>query len=307
MDGLRSRLPSAAGAPRFSWFVRVDRQVAEGFGSPVWALAHYARAIDGLQLAGDELGIHSHAFRWDTRSQAWIIDHGNQAGVERTLREAFAAFEDAMGFGSRTFRFGDHWMNDATVRLLEELGVAIDLTLEPGMPEVSSLIARERHTGAITDLTAVPRTPYRPSARDFRTADPNRTGGIWIMPVTTGRLPAPVRQGRALYRWLTRAPDAGFDVLALNLALAPVLFRAIAAPILGADPPPCLVLPIRSDVGARPHALRRLQANIDYLLRHPLRDRFAFCTAVQALELIHPGTRLSGSGTRRKALAGALP
>ena len=65
MGALRPRLPAPAGAPRFSWFVRVDRQVAEAFGSPAWALAHYAREIGALQLAGDELGIHSHAYRWD--------------------------------------------------------------------------------------------------------------------------------------------------------------------------------------------------------------------------------------------------
>jgi hypothetical protein len=285
VGALRSRLPAPAGPPRFAWFFRVDAQVAEAHGSPAWALTHYARDLEMLRSAGDELGLHSHAYRWDADVRGWIIDHGDQSWVERTVREAFGSFAEALGSRCLTFRFGDHWMNDATVRLLEALGARIDLTLEPGMPASEGLVAGERHTGATADLTRVPQAPYRPAIHDFRAADPSRRDGLWMMPVTTGRLPAHLRVGRTLFRSLTRAADASFDRLALNLALAPVLFRALAAPLLAADSAPCLVLPLRSDTGARPRQLARLQANIDYLLQHPARGRFAFCTPGEALDL----------------------
>lgn len=283
---IRQRLSAGSSPPpHLSWFFRLDAQVAEVYGSASWPLTHYARDIEQLWAAGDEIGIHTHAFRWDEAGRSWMTDHGDQSWVDRAVRSTFETFERTLGSRCRTFRFGDHWMNDATVRLLEELGVHIDLTLEPGTPSRSSLIDTERYTGVTPDLTAAPRAPFRPSRLDFRVADPNRSDGLWMMPVTTGRLPPHLQRGRSIYRWLTRARDAEFDVLALNPGLALVLFRALAARILKPDPPTCLVLPLRSNIGAKARGLATLRGNLEYLLTHPLRERFVFCTPSEALAL----------------------
>ena len=72
----------------------------------------------------------------------------------------------------------------------------------------------------------------------------------------------------------------------MNPALTPVLFRAVAAPVLTPPGPPCLVVVLHSGTGKKPRAMANLGENVGYLLAHPLRDRFVFCTPAEALRLL---------------------
>jgi len=287
LERLRPRLAALMGSPaRFSWCFRMDPQVAETYGSPTWAVTRHRRQVDEARGQGDALGVHVHPHRWDGAAGSWIVDHGSQPWVDHCVRTALAAFREALGSTCCVFRFGDHWMNDATVGLLEAQGVRFDLTLEPGMEGVPSLVSAERQTGSIPDLTDVPRRPYRPSRHDFRTPDPSRTDGLWMIPVTTGQLPPGLRRARVLYRWLTRAADVSLDALTLNLALTPVLFRALVVPVLLSPGPPCLVVVLHSSTGMKRRAMANLGKNLGYLLAHPLGDRFVFCTPAEAMRLL---------------------
>jgi hypothetical protein len=289
LEEIRPRLAVATGAPaRFSWYFRMDPQVAEVYGSPGWGATQHRRQVDTMRAQGDEPGVHPHAYRWDEAHASWVVDHGSPPWVERCVRVALAAFRETLGAPCRVFRFGDHWMSDATVALLEAEGVHIDLTLEPGMAGQPGLVADERPTGAIPDLTAVPRRPYHPSRGDFRASDPGRTDGLWMVPVTTGRLPLTLRGARAAYRWITGAPGVTLDTLALNLGLAPMLFRAVAAPALRVLELPCLVPVLHSRTGTTRRAMANLAANVDYLLAHPLRRRFRFSTPTDAVRQLSP-------------------
>jgi hypothetical protein len=57
--------------------------------------------LDTLQADGDELAIHTHAWRWDERAGHRIADHGSL------------------------------WMNEWTPRLLDRLGFRCDLSVGP--------------------------------------------------------------------------------------------------------------------------------------------------------------------------------
>src|SRR5687768_1049398 len=73
---LRPRLEMATNSPvHFSWFLRMDPQIAHVHGSPAWVVTRYPELIEGLKAAGDELGLHLHANRWDEHSQDWIADY----------------------------------------------------------------------------------------------------------------------------------------------------------------------------------------------------------------------------------------
>ncbi|MEZ0230326.1 MAG: hypothetical protein ACAI25_17015, partial [Planctomycetota bacterium] len=74
------------------------------------------------------------------------------------------------------------------------------------------------------------------------------------------------------------------DVVSLNPALPSFVFRSIARPLLEAERPAPLVLATRSDAGTRPHALRRIAQNLDFLAE-TLGPRAAFVTPGEALEL----------------------
>ena len=131
---LRPRLEQVTGSPaHFSWFVRMDPQIAHTYGFPAWPVTRYRRLFDYIAESGDEIGLHVHAWRWDTCSNRWIADMGDQEWVEQCIRMSFEAFEQSLARSCRSFRFGDHWINDATLDLVEELGAWFDLTTEPGL------------------------------------------------------------------------------------------------------------------------------------------------------------------------------
>jgi hypothetical protein len=166
----------------FSWFVRMDPQIADTYGSPDWAIARYRRLFDRMEAAGDDIGLHTHAWRWEPESNEWIADMGDQEWVDHCVQMAFAAFEQSMNRKCQSFRFGDHWMNDATLALVERLGARFDLTVEPGRKELS---IPERYTGSPPDYSQAPQQPYRPSKLNFTEHDAEQKRELWAVPLST--------------------------------------------------------------------------------------------------------------------------
>ena len=184
---LRPKLESATGSPvRFSWFLRMDPQIEYAYGSPSWVVARYPEIFRELDSAGDELGLHTHAWRWDDPSGRWVTDHGNQEWIEHCVRVSFLAFQQAIGRPCRSFRFGDHWMNNETMRLLEELGARFDLTVEPGRKR-GCYPNGELFTGSIPDYRSVPRRPYRPSVANFKEPGFPDSREMQVIPLSTAK------------------------------------------------------------------------------------------------------------------------
>ncbi len=172
----------------FPGFFALDPQIEHCYGSRSWALSRYGALVQRLEQQGDEIGLHIHPWRWSAESQVWIEDFSDQAWVEHCVRTGLAAFEQSRGRRASSFRFGDHWMNDATLELLESLGVRVDLTIEPGM---NGGQLPEPYTGSLPDYSGVPTSIYQPSTSDFRTPAGANQRGIWLMPLSTGNVFAP--------------------------------------------------------------------------------------------------------------------
>lgn len=181
---LRRRAAAVAGAPlRFTWFPRADPQVEIANGSAGWALENFRADWNAVRLEGDEIGLHMHPWRWDEAAGGWCQDHADEDWVVGCARSAIETFRTAFGHTPACYRGGDRYLSNAVVRLLEDEGVALDLTLER-MPGVPRLVMAERGTGEIPDGTAVPLRAYRPSSADFRVPDPDRTSGLAMLPLT---------------------------------------------------------------------------------------------------------------------------
>src|SRR5436190_12457798 len=61
---IRDRLARATECDvHLSWFVRMDPQIAQGYGSAMWFVEQYSTEIAALRSAGDEIGLHTHAWR----------------------------------------------------------------------------------------------------------------------------------------------------------------------------------------------------------------------------------------------------
>ncbi len=183
IERLRPAMIDATGRPaRLSWFLRLDPQVTHVYGNAGWVVERYRENFDALQAAGDEFGIHVHPWQWDRSQSTWMEDFADQSWVNYCVESAFAAFEHAFGTTCRAFRFGDRWMNDETMALIERLGATSDSTIEPGQVGTET---SETYFGTFPDYTDVPNYPYRPSRHDFKSPSPEPVLNVLVIPVTS--------------------------------------------------------------------------------------------------------------------------
>jgi len=139
--------------------------------------------MKGIKRSGDAIGLHTHSWRWNESLSKWTVDLANQDWINSCLRMGFESFRESLNKRCLYFRFGDHWMNNATLRLIEKLGARFDLTLEPG--QTGGHIA-EPFTGDFLDYSQVPQRPYRPSRTDFRKPGEYLKRRLWMIPLSAG-------------------------------------------------------------------------------------------------------------------------
>ena len=181
---LRPRLETKTDSPvHFSWFIRMDPQIQTTYGSASWAVTRYRPVIERIKQAGDAIGLHTHAWRWNESLNAWQADFASPDWIEFCLRTGFESFRKSLDERCIYHRFGDRWMNNAALGLLEQLGARVDLTLEPGQTGHMN----EPFVGRYVDCSQAPQHPYRPSRKDFRKAGSYLRRNLWIIPLSIGR------------------------------------------------------------------------------------------------------------------------
>jgi len=285
-EDLRSRLTALSGRPaRYSWFFRLDPQIKDTYGTAQWPLEQYAAAIEEFLAAGDEIGVHPHAFKWNEADKAWTGHYGDQEWVDYCVRMCFEAYEDFFGKTCRLIRFGDRWLNNESLRFAEKMGAQYDLTPEPGYPrQPASLMMKivgEKFTDDLPDFRTVPHEPYRPSAADFSVADPVKTDGLWIIPLTTGMISPKGGRLERLYARMFRPAHLRPWNATLNLNQRPDHFRIMLYQWL--ETARYLAPVMRSDIfTVRAHA-ENLKANLETLLSHPKAADFVFTTPQEAM------------------------
>ena len=185
----RESLQAITDAPvGFSWFLKMDPQIATTHGSAAWVVERYRDLIQKLESAGDHFGLHVHPWRWDELAHSWIEDFANQSWVHECLQVGVSAFQTALDRPCRSFRFGDRWMNDAAMAFLERLGIGFDLSLEPGKKGND---IPESFRGDFPDATAVPLKPYHPSRADFTKVGTDDGYNLWCIPISSGSIYSP--------------------------------------------------------------------------------------------------------------------
>jgi hypothetical protein len=285
---LRPKLEGATGAPvRFSWFFRMDPQIEHTYSTSSWVVERYPEIFRGLESAGDELGLHTHAWRWDELSRRWVTDHGNQQWINHCVRISFEAFQRAMGRPCRSFRFGDHWMNNETMRLLEELGARFDLTLEPGRKAPRLRNSRQLSTGSLPDYRGVPRHPYRPSRSNFKEPGFTEEREIQVIPLSTAKPGRPTVRRLLNIKRAAKYCLSGFrDPMQLNPCFDVPDFCQMIDSILHRRKDAYLAPVLRVDGFSKPQERYNLERNFDHILNHPLAERLTFVTPATAIELL---------------------
>lgn len=211
---LRARLSALTGAPAlFTWVLRIDPQIAEGYGDPAWVLDRHGGFFDDVRDLGDTVGVHPHAWRWLSERREWVADHGDPDWVDRCIEISFEKFGARFGEPPRLHRFGSRFLSNRVLDTAERLGARIDMTLEPGEPAEGP--GRRRGAawaGVIPDYGAVPRRPYRPDLSGFTRPDADGRRPLWEVPLTSGPLALHPRRARRAARAL-RHPARTFRAL----------------------------------------------------------------------------------------------
>ena len=301
---LRAHVRATTGADaRFFWAFRMDPQIETVHGSTTWALEQYPELLRRLRDAGDEVGLHTHAWRWSDAHHGWRADHADAEWVDHCLRVSFDAYRRFFHVDCRSFRFGDRFLSQAVVRRIEREGVHHDLTLEPAEPAAPGIHDHEAHTGELPDTSMVPRLPYRAAADDFRRADPARTDGPWFLPLTAARWRPEVARGERLFRRVATqllAPivtvppylqPARVGQGTVRLWESPRIVRDALEQILSGGETPVLAFAIRTDMVLNPLVRRRMWQNLSALLARRAGRSIRFCTPAEAISLWNQARR----------------
>jgi len=268
---LRDRLSAAADrAAEFTWCLRIDPQMAEAYGSSTWIVTEYEAAWSAFRDRGDNLGIHPHCWRWQ---DGWVADHADAEWVAHCSSIALDGFRQLFGEACKVHKHGDGFMTTAIARHLDDHGVLVDLSLEPGQIAHRNLMPSEDTTGWLPDTRPVPQFAYHPSRSDFRAPDPTRTDGLTMLPLSMGVTLALTEHrsrvvGAGTYTplWLWRDPDQ---------------FRAMLAVRLGAPELTHIAFAVRSDTVLQEDLWTNVEANMAEVGRQ-LKGQHEWATAQRA-------------------------
>jgi hypothetical protein len=307
--GLRDRLSALTGEPaRLTWSLRLDPQIAEAYGDPAWIIDHHRDFFEEARGLGDAVGVHPHAWRWDRERRVWISDQADAAWVDHCIEMSFETYRSRFGEAPSHHRFGGRFVSEGVLAAAHRLGARFDLTLEPGKPGKK---LGERYgaiwTGEIPDFGKVPRIPYHPDPADFRRPARDGVGGLWTIPLSSGRfvpkrrsrrqhriarrLSHPVRMASGLARRLDRARRSvggdrrpPYKPLAMWLDWrSPADFWNSAFASLEELEYPYLAFAIRSDIGIRSKSKAGFEGIVASLFEHREAKRLVFTTPEDAL------------------------
>jgi hypothetical protein len=303
---LRARIGNATGRPaHFGWSLRIDPQVAMGYGSPTYVAQRYRAQLDDLAAAGDAIGVHPHAWRWDAERQVTVAEHEDRQWVDSCTELAVGSFRQVFGRVPDYHRFGAQYMSTPAMNLLRSLGVTVDLTVEPGEgPNRDAPRPGTVWTGQTGDFRHAPTSPYRPSHEDYlRPADGAGAGGdLWEVPLTSSdrsRFPAPANRARARLqhplrsaRGLVRRLTPSFGplgppaprLLAMWLEWpGPRDFWDAAFAAATSQPRPYMAFAIRTDTGSDPVLRHTFTTLMDALMQDERAADLSFVTPAEAL------------------------
>jgi len=278
----RGRLVAATGRPvHFGWYLRIDPQIEKLHGDAAYLATRDRAFFAACAAAGDDIGAHSHAHRWDATSQDWIIDHADAAWVDHIVDVGCADYRRAFGRRLRSFRFGDGFISERVTARLARWGVRYDLSLEPGLAAMAGFYAHEKSTGILPDRSAAPRAPHRPAARHFWRRSP------WTIPISTAPPPSGTFHGYAYVQ--------------MNYAHPPEPTSAMFDWLLAERAAPFAVLAVRAGDMSNPELAANIHANLDALRRHPRVRDFAFLTLPSFVRWYRRFGRTARRGERSSA------
>ncbi len=129
MDELEKNRPDLGGESlRFSWFIRIDKQMEQKFGQIDGLLRHYHNFWQKATLEGDELCWHPHLYR-NINDDYFLID--NEEDCLRELQDLWEVISSNQ-YSFKTFRCGEARMTSSMFNLIESFGYLQESSAIPG-------------------------------------------------------------------------------------------------------------------------------------------------------------------------------
>lgn len=147
----------------------------------------HGELLDQLIARGDPLGIHVHAYRWNPERAVAFSDYADSSWTTLCLRVPADAFRNAFGKPARLSSHGGYFLTETLLDAAVELGITVDLTVEPGLaPKTAAGSFAAYATAPPTDFVDCPRHPYYPSRRALAvpSSSPADSRPILLVPLT---------------------------------------------------------------------------------------------------------------------------
>jgi len=259
--------------------LRMDPDIERGFGRVDFVVRRYGKLFDQLAARGDPLGIHVHHYRWNPEQAVSFSDYADTFWTTHCLRVAADAFRNAFGKPVRLSSHGGYFLTEALLDTAVELGITVDLTVEPGLaPKKADPSFGAYATAPSTDFTACPRRPYRPSRSSIAvpSASPADSRPILIVPLTAYEYQS------ALRPWHRQVAHRLLDRRDLHSPLnpwkpwpSPKIYWDLVARAADEQPARYFAFATRTDdpASGKHQALRDL---LEYLPNHPIAERLQF-------------------------------
>ncbi len=256
MAAWRVEAARRTGTPvQLNWFLRLGPQVEKLFGRVDFVPHSLPALMASMERHQDHAGIHTHLCRQNPAGR-WYSEFTDVAWLEHCLRGAVDAFTRNFGRPPVASRMGDRWLSNDAVRLLIDLGLRYECTVEPGLPDMP-IFDDPLATAWLPDYRPAPRHPYRPRAGNFLQAGDQP---LWILPLST----TPLR-----LRPVRRPPYLVRGSYPLNLSLSPrAMLNHLDTELARVTWEP-LVLVIRTGDFGVPHWRPALERNLARILAHP--------------------------------------
>lgn len=284
MNELRPKVQELMKEPvRFSWAARCDEQIRVVYGDRTWGLQRYQSEFSQLEASGDEIGVHCHLYRWDEALAVWVSDMEDPEWVRRCTLDALGAYRAHFGKSPLLFSFGDRFTSGDAIALLDAEGVLVEVTVEPGLGELTSYLASEEMRGRIPSYRDVSHAPWHPSHSDYLRADLETGRSILLVPVCTYRFPwwlEPTRRASLLRRRLggeeITSDEYALGDVRLCLTHRPYVFRAGLRRVLRGQHSGQLHFVIRSSQFLEARCRANIESNMRWLAAAPFGQRFRF-------------------------------
>jgi len=170
----------------FNWFLRADPQIRKIWGKADWVAEACPQLLRTIEDHDDYCGIHQHLSRWSPQRGEWFNELNDPKWTAECLQTSLEAFRGIFHRAAEACRFGDRWLNQNAVELMEASGIRYDLTVEPGLPD-EPVFDDPHATGRLPDYRGTPREPYQPSPGNFLVPEGGEKNGsaFWMVPLST--------------------------------------------------------------------------------------------------------------------------